>query len=89
MILPGLISVAFYKRRPSRALIALGLLPTVGLSAFLGYVSPGGALGQEGSVIVAIVGGVVLYFGILAYLYTRYDRNLPIGGPTNPPPVRR
>jgi uncharacterized membrane protein YeaQ/YmgE (transglycosylase-associated protein family) len=73
MILPGLISLAFYRRRPSIVQIILGLAATVVLSALLGYVSPGGPLGQTGSVIVAIIGGVILYFGILAYLYYRYQ----------------
>ena len=72
MILPGLISLAFYKRSPGPGQIVLGLVATVVLSALLGYISPGGPLGQLGSVIVAVVGGVVLYFAILAYLYYRY-----------------
>ena len=72
MILPGLVSLAFYRRRPSNGSIVLGLGFTVVLSAALGYVSPGGPLGRWGSVLVAIVGGVVLYLGILAYLFTRY-----------------
>jgi len=76
MILPGLISLAFYKRRPSTIQVVLGLLATVALSAVLGYVSPSGPLSRTGSVIVAIVGGVILYFGILAFLYYRY-RHLP------------
>jgi hypothetical protein len=72
MILPGLVSLVFYKRRPSRAQIALGVVVTILLSAILGYVSPGGALGREGSVIVAVAGGLLLYLAILAYLYYRY-----------------
>jgi hypothetical protein len=85
MILPGLISLAFYKRRPTGLQIALGLIATVGLSAALGYVSPGGALGQWGSVVVAIIGGVLLYFGILAYLFHRYQPHLAAASPTVPP----
>lgn len=72
VILPGLISIAFYKRRPSTTQIVLGLVATVLLSALLGYVSPGGPLGQVGSVIVAIIGGVLLYVAILAYLWYVY-----------------
>jgi len=79
MILPGLISVAFYRRRPSRTLIGLGLVPTIVLSALLGYVSPSGPVGQAGSVVIAIVGAVALYFGILWYL-SSHQR------PTSPPP---
>ena len=72
MMLPGLISVAFYRRRPSWAQIVVGLVPTVVLSGLFGYVSPGGPLGRDGSVAVAIAGSVALYFGILWYLFTRY-----------------
>jgi hypothetical protein len=72
MILPGLISIAFYRKRPGLGGIALGLALTVGLSAGLGYISPGGPLGAEGSVLVAILGGVLLYFAVLAYLYLVY-----------------
>jgi tellurite resistance protein TehA-like permease len=72
MILPGLISFAFYKRRPSTIQVSLGLLATVALSAILGYFSPGGPLGRNGSIVVAIVGGVILYFGILAFLFYRF-----------------
>lgn len=72
MILPGLISLAFYKRSPSLGQVVLGLLATVLLSAVLGYYSPGGPLGVEGSVIVAIVGAVIIYAVILAYLHYRY-----------------
>jgi uncharacterized membrane protein YeaQ/YmgE (transglycosylase-associated protein family) len=72
MILPGLISLAFYKRPPSRNQIILGLVATIALSAVLGYISPGGPIGQWGSVIVAIIGGVLLYVAILAFLNYRY-----------------
>ena len=77
MMLPGLISVAFYRRRPSWGRISAGLVPTVALSAALGYVLPGGALGQVGSVSLAIVGAVAIYFGILGYLFTRYPSKVP------------
>jgi hypothetical protein len=72
MILPGLISLAFYKRAPTAAQVVLGLAATVALSAVLGYISPGGPLGQLGSVLVAIAGGVILYMAIWAYLQYRY-----------------
>jgi hypothetical protein len=72
MMLPGLVSLAFYRRRPKSGQIVLGAAFTVVASAALGYFSPGGPLGQLGSVIVAVVGGVAIYFGILLYLYTRY-----------------
>ena len=88
MILPGLISLAFYKRRPSAAQVGLGLLATIALSSVLGYFSPSGPLGRTGSVVVAIVGGVLLYAGILAYLSYRYrhPRSETSGAPAPPTP---
>src|SRR5260370_22967053 len=53
MFAPGIISLAFYKRKPSLVQVILGLVATIVLSALLGYISPGGPLGQIGSVIVA------------------------------------
>jgi uncharacterized membrane protein YeaQ/YmgE (transglycosylase-associated protein family) len=73
MFAPGVISLAFYKRRPSRVQVILGLVATVVLSALLGYISPSGPLTQLGSVITAVVGGVILYVAILAYLLYRYQ----------------
>src|SRR6266568_1960419 len=73
MFAPGIISLAFYKRRPSQVQVILGLIATIVLSALLGYISPGGPLGQLGSVIVAVIGGVILYVAILAYLLYRYQ----------------
>jgi uncharacterized membrane protein YeaQ/YmgE (transglycosylase-associated protein family) len=73
MFAPGIISLAFYKRRPSRVQVVLGLVATIVLSALLGYISPGGPLGQIGSVILAVAGGVILYVAILAYLIYRYQ----------------
>lgn len=85
MILPGLISLAFYKRRPTAGQVALGLVATVALSAVLGYVSPGGPLGQWGSVVVAIIGGVLLYLAILAYLLYRYQPHREAAAMSSPP----
>ena len=73
MFVPGIISLAFYKRRPSRVQVILGLVATVVLSALLGYISPGGPIGQTGSVILAMVGGVILYVVILAVLVYWYQ----------------
>ena len=73
MFAPGIISLAFYKRKPSLVQVILGLVATVVLSALLGYVSPGGPLGQVGSVIVAVAGGVILYVVILAVLIYWYQ----------------
>lgn len=86
MILPGLISLAFYRRRPTMAQIAGGTALTIVFSAALGFISPPGPLGQAGSVIVAVIGGLVLYFGILAYLLYRYHPR-HAAAPTAAPPV--
>jgi len=86
MILPGLVSLAFYKRPPSRRTVLLGLGFTVVLSALLGYISPGGPIGQLGSVLVAIAGGVALYFAILVFLRTRYAREIHPAAATHPEP---
>jgi uncharacterized membrane protein YeaQ/YmgE (transglycosylase-associated protein family) len=72
MFAPGIISLAFYKRRPSRVQVILGLVATIVLSALLGYISPSGPIGTLGSAILAIIGGVILYFAILTYLLYRY-----------------
>jgi uncharacterized membrane protein YeaQ/YmgE (transglycosylase-associated protein family) len=73
MFVPGIISLAFYKRRPSRVQVILGLVATVVLSALLGYISPPVPFGQLGSVILAVVGGVILYVAILAILLYWYQ----------------
>jgi drug/metabolite transporter (DMT)-like permease len=89
MFAPGLISLAFYKRRPSRVQVILGLIATIVLSALLGYISPSGALTQLGSVILAVVGGVILYVAILAYLLYRYQPSHakpPMATPPAPAP---
>lgn len=72
MILPGLVSVAFYRRRPSAVQIALGLAFTIVLSAALGYIQDMGTSRVWLNVIAAVVGGVVLYVAILAYLVYVY-----------------
>jgi uncharacterized membrane protein YeaQ/YmgE (transglycosylase-associated protein family) len=88
MFAPGIISLAFYKRRPSQVQVILGLVATIVLSALLGYISPGGPLGQIGSVILAVVGGVILYVAILAYLIYRYQpRHAKPSMPTRPAPA--
>ena len=74
MFVPGVISLAFYKRRPSRVQVILGFVATVVLSALLGYISPPGLFGSQlGSVIAAVVGGVILYVAILAILLYWYQ----------------
>ncbi|MGB6501052.1 MAG: hypothetical protein WBG19_06610 [Thermoplasmata archaeon] len=72
MILPGLISVVFYRRRPSTLQIALGIVFTVVLSGLLGYIQDVGTSRVWENVAIAIVGGVIIYVAILAYLVYRY-----------------
>jgi hypothetical protein len=72
MILPGLISAAFYRRRPSALQIGLGLAFTVVLSGLLGYIQDVGTSRVWDNVVLAIVGGVILYVAILAYLVYVY-----------------
>jgi hypothetical protein len=72
MILPGLISAAFYRRRPSALQIGLGLVFTIVVSGLLGYIQDVGTSRVWENVALAIVGGVILYVAILAYLVYRY-----------------
>lgn len=72
MFAPGLISAVFYRRRPTRLQIALGIAFTVGLSGLLGYVQDVGTSRVWENVALAILGGVVLYVAILAYLVYVY-----------------
>jgi len=88
MILPGLISVAFYRRRPTGLQIALGLVFTVVVSGLLGYIQDAGTPRVWDNVILAILGGVILYVAILAYLLYRYfpkHEGLPDSGAAAPP----
>ena len=79
MILPGLISVAFYRRRPGALQIGLGLVFTVVLSAILGYIQDAGTSRVWENVALAIVGGVALYGAILAYLvYWYYPKHAKV-----------
>jgi hypothetical protein len=86
VILPGVISLAFYKRRPSPLQIALGLVATIALSGLLGYIQDVGTSRVWLNVAAAIVGGVVLYVAILAYLLYRYQpRHAKHNAPTETP----
>lgn len=92
MILPGLISIAFYRRRPTALQIALGLVFTVVVSALLGYWQDAGTSFVWYNVILAIIGGVILYVAILAYFVYVYfpkrqkDASEAVTTPTTPPP---
>jgi hypothetical protein len=72
MFIPGLISVAFYRRRPTTFQVAPGLLFTIVVSGLLGYWQDYGTSRVWENTILAIVGGVILYVAILVYLLYRY-----------------
>jgi uncharacterized BrkB/YihY/UPF0761 family membrane protein len=72
MIIPGLISVAFYRRRPTKFEIFLGLVFTIVVSGLLGYWQDLGTSRVWENTILAIIGGVVLYVAILVYLIYSY-----------------
>jgi uncharacterized BrkB/YihY/UPF0761 family membrane protein len=72
MFVPGLISVAFYRRRPSALQIALGVVFTVVVSGLLGYLQDMGTSRVWENVALAIVLGVILYVAILLYLVYVY-----------------
>ena len=85
MILPGLVSVVFYRRRPSVLQTGLGLAFTVVLSGCLGYVQDMGTSRVWENTVIAIVGGVALYAAILAYLvYWYYPKRARRGEPSTP-----
>jgi len=92
MILPGLISAVFYRRRPTAIQIGLGLAFTIALSGLLGYVQDVGTSRVWENVVLAIVGGVILYVAILAYLvYVYFPKRAkaaeqPTASSTAPPP---
>lgn len=72
MFAPGLIAAVLYRRRPTRIQIALGVAFTVALSALLGYIQDVGTSRVWENVALAIVGGIILYVAILAYLLYVY-----------------
>jgi hypothetical protein len=91
MILPGLVSVAFYRRRPSGAQVSLGMAFTVVASGLLGYVQDYGTSRVWENTLLAIGGGAVLYVAILAYLvYVYFPKHARGGAPSasaqSPPP---
>jgi uncharacterized BrkB/YihY/UPF0761 family membrane protein len=87
MILPGLISVAFYRRRPTAVQIILGLVFTILISGLLGYVQDYGTSRVWENTIVAIIGGVILYVAILAFMVYYYlPRHMATKGQSSPPP---
>jgi hypothetical protein len=89
MMLPGLLSVAFYRRRPTGAQVAIGVVSTGILSGVLGAILPPGALGRTGSIVLAVVGGILLFVAILLFLVYVYQpiraQRTGAGRPEAPP----
>jgi hypothetical protein len=88
---PGLIAAVYYRRRPTAAQIALGIAFTVVISGLLGYIQDVGSSRVWENVALAIVGGVLLYGVILAYLVYVYfpKRERLAASPPPPQPVPR
>jgi hypothetical protein len=92
MILLGLISVAFYRRRPTTVQTVLSLVFTLAVSGLLGYWQDYGTPRVWENTILAIIGGVILYVAILVYLVYRYlprhvSSSVPSGAPPSSPPI--
>lgn len=87
MILPGLVSVAFYRRRPTTTQFSLGLVFTIVASGLLGYVQDYGTSRVWENTLLAIAGGIILYVAILAYLvYVYIPRHAAASVPDPLPP---
>ncbi|MGI0072012.1 MAG: hypothetical protein ACRECT_08130 [Thermoplasmata archaeon] len=89
MILPGLVSIVFYRRRPTKVQIGLGLGFTVVFSALLAYFQAQGTWWLWWDIAAAVVGGVILYVAILAYLLYKYQprhAGLTVAAPPASPP---
>jgi hypothetical protein len=87
MIIPGLISIAFYRRRPTALQITVGMVFTIVVSGLLGYWQDYGTSRVWENTVLAIVGGVILYVAILAYLlYWYFPRRALAAVPPGPPP---
>jgi hypothetical protein len=83
MFAPGLISAVFYRRRPTATQIALGVAFTVAVSGLLGYIQDVGTSRVWENVVLAIIGGVVIYVAILAYLlYVYFPRRERLAAPS-------
>lgn len=87
VILPGLAAVAFYRRPPNAVQVALGLAFTAVLSGLLGYWQDASTSFVWDNVVLAIIGGVVLYVAILAYLvYIYLPKRARRQNPSDSPP---
>ena len=89
MMLPGLISIAFYRRRPTAAQLTLGVVFTIVVSGLLGYLQDYGTSRVWENTVLAIVLGLVLYVAVLAYLYYGYfpKKEATRSPSANPPPT--
>lgn len=86
MFVPGLISAVFYRRRPTGLQIALGVAFTVAISGLLGYIQDAGTSRVWENVVLAIVGGMILYVAILAYLmYVYFPKRERLAAASQPP----
>jgi hypothetical protein len=86
MFAPGLIAAVWYRRRPTRLQITLGIIFTVAVSALLGYVQDVGTSRVWENVALAILGGVILYVAILAYLlYVYFPKRERLDAAAQPP----
>jgi zinc transporter ZupT len=88
MFAPGLISAVFYRRRPTTLQIALGIAFTIVVSGLLGYIQDVGTSRVWENVALAIIGGVVIYVVILAYLvYFYFPKQEKISTPPQSPQI--
>ncbi|MCI4324481.1 MAG: hypothetical protein L3K00_01140 [Thermoplasmata archaeon] len=66
--------------------MALGVAFTVAVSALLGYIQDVGTSRVWENVVLAIIGGVILYVAILAYLvYVYFPKREKLAPPADPP----
>jgi hypothetical protein len=87
MFAPGLIAAVLYRRRPTRLQIALGVAFTVLVSGLLGYIQDAGTSRVWENVALAIIGGVILYVAILAYLvYVYFPKRERLAATSPSPP---
>jgi FtsH-binding integral membrane protein len=86
MFAPGLISAVFYRRRPTKAQVALGVTFTVVFSGLLGYIQDVGTSRVWENVALAIILGVILYAAILAYLVYVYFPKKELPAEQSPAP---
>ena len=83
MFAPGLIAAVYYRRRPTRLQIALGVAFTVVASGLLGYIQDVGTSRVWDNVAAAIILGVAIYVAILLYLvYVHFPKREKLTAPS-------